>query len=35
MYSKDYGQFAAIGLLESFGMCKLDQVKDDWVMGWK
>lgn len=35
MYAKDYGQHAAIGLLESFGMCKLDQVKDDWVMGWK
>jgi len=35
MYSKDYGQFAAIELLESFGMVKLDQVKDDWIMGWK
>jgi len=35
MYSKDYGQFAAIELLESFGMTKLDQVKDDWIMGWK
>lgn len=34
MYSKDYGQFAAIALLESFGMTKLDQVKDDWIMGW-
>jgi FkbM family methyltransferase len=35
MYSKDYGQFAAIALLESFGMRKLDQVKDDWIMGWR
>lgn len=34
MYSKEYGQFAAIGLLESLGMKKLDQVKDDWIMGW-
>ena len=34
MYSQDYGQFAAIELLESFGMKKLDQVKDDWIMGW-
>lgn len=33
-YSKDYGQFAAIALLESWGMIKLDQVKDDWIMGW-
>lgn len=34
MYSKDYGQFAAIKLLESWGMVRLDQVKDDWIMGW-
>jgi FkbM family methyltransferase len=33
-YSKDYGQFAAIELLESWGMIKLDQVRDDWIMGW-
>jgi FkbM family methyltransferase len=33
-YSKDYGQFAAIALLESWGMVKLDQVRDDWIMGW-
>jgi FkbM family methyltransferase len=33
-YSKDYGQFAAIELLQSWGMIKLDQVKDDWIMGW-
>lgn len=33
-YSKEYGQFAAIELLESWGMIKLDQVKDDWIMGW-
>lgn len=35
MYSKDYGQFAAIGLLEDWGMIRLDQVKDDWIMGWQ
>jgi len=34
-YSKDYGQFAAIGLLQEWGMVKLDQVKDDWIMGWR
>jgi len=33
-YSKQYGQFAAIELLESWGMVKLDQVRDDWIMGW-
>ena len=33
-YSKDYGQFAAIALLESWGMTKLDQIRDDWIMGW-
>ena len=33
-YSKDYGQFAAIALLESWGMVKLDQIRDDWIMGW-
>ena len=34
MYSQDYGQFAAIDLLKSWGMQRLDQVKDDWIMGW-
>lgn len=34
-YSKDYGQFAAVTLLQEWGMIKLDQVKDDWIMGWK
>ena len=34
-YSKDYGQFAAIELLKSWGMIKLDQVRDDWIMGWQ
>lgn len=34
MYSKEYSQFAAIELLQSWGMIKLDQVKDDWIMGW-
>ena len=33
-YSKQYGQFAAIGLLKEWGMIKLDQVRDDWIMGW-
>lgn len=33
-YSKEYGQFAAVALLESWGMKKLAQVKDDWIMGW-
>jgi FkbM family methyltransferase len=33
-YSKEYGQFAAIELLQSWGMSRLDQVKDDWIMGW-
>ena len=33
-YSKEYGQFAAIALLESWGMVKLDQIRDDWIMGW-
>lgn len=35
MYSKDYGQYAAIGLLEDWGMIKLDKLKDDWIMGWR
>jgi len=34
-YSKDYGQFAAVALLQEWGMIKLDQVKDDWIMGWR
>ena len=34
-YSKDYGQFAAIDLLKDLGMVRLDQVKDDWIMGWR
>lgn len=33
-YSAEYGQHAAIELLKSWGMIKLDQVKDDWIMGW-
>lgn len=33
-YSSHYGQHAAVALLESWGMRKLDQVKDDWIMGW-
>jgi len=28
-------QHAAIDLLQSYGMTKLDQVKDDWIMGWQ
>jgi len=35
MYSKEYSQHAAIGLLQEWGMVKLDQVKDDWIMGWQ
>ena len=34
-YSKEYGQFAAIELLQSWGMDRLAQVKDDWIMGWR
>jgi FkbM family methyltransferase len=33
-YSKQYGQFAAVDLLKNWGMVKLDQVRDDWIMGW-
>lgn len=34
-YSDQYGQHAAIELLRSWGMVRLDQVKDDWIMGWQ
>jgi hypothetical protein len=34
-YSKQYGQFAAVTLLQEWGMVELDQVKDDWIMGWQ
>jgi FkbM family methyltransferase len=34
-YSKQYGQFAAVKLLQEWGMIKLDQVRDDWIMGWQ
>jgi hypothetical protein len=34
-YSSQYGQHAAIELMQSWGMVRLDQVKDDWIMGWK
>jgi FkbM family methyltransferase len=33
-YSKQYGQFAAVDLLKNWGMIKLDQIRDDWIMGW-
>jgi FkbM family methyltransferase len=33
-YSDQYGQFAAVDLLQQWGMRKLDQVKDDWILGW-
>lgn len=33
-YRADYGQHAAVALLQSWGMIKLDQIKDDWIMGW-
>ena len=34
-YSDQYGQHAAIELMKSWGMVRLDQVKDDWIMGWQ
>jgi FkbM family methyltransferase len=34
-YSKQYGQFAAVEVLQTWGMIKLDQVRDDWIMGWQ
>jgi FkbM family methyltransferase len=34
-YSRDYGQFAAVELLQGWGMTRLDQVRDDWIMGWQ
>jgi FkbM family methyltransferase len=34
-YSDQYGQLAAIELLQSWGLVRLDQVKDDWIMGYK
>lgn len=33
-YKDDYGQFAAVELLQSWGMRCLEKVKDDWIMGW-
>ena len=33
-YADQYGQHEAIALLQSWGMRRLDQVKDDWIMGW-
>lgn len=33
-YADQYGQHAAVDLLKSWGMVRLDQVKDDWIMGW-
>ena len=33
-YSDQYGQHAAIELMKTWGMVRLDQVKDDWIMGW-
>lgn len=27
-------QYAAVDLLQTFGMRRLDGVKDDWIMGW-
>jgi len=34
-YADQYGQHAAVELLKSWGMVRLDQVKDDWIMGWQ
>jgi FkbM family methyltransferase len=33
-YSDQYAQHAAIELMKTWGMVRLDQVKDDWIMGW-
>jgi len=33
-YSQQYGQFAAVDLLKSWGMIELAQVKHDWILGW-
>ena len=33
-YSQEYGQYAAVELLKSWGMRVVLQVKDDWIMGW-
>ena len=34
-YSDQYGQHAAIELMKTWGMVRLDQVKDDWIKGWQ
>ena len=34
-YSSQYGRYAAVELLKSWGMVRLNQVKDDWIMGWQ
>jgi len=34
-YSDQYAQHAAIELMKTWGMVRLDQVKDDWIMGLK
>lgn len=34
IYSDQYNQHAAVDLLQSWGMTRVDQVKDDWIMGW-
>lgn len=34
-YADQYGQHAAVKMLQSWGMVKLDQVKDDWILGWR
>jgi FkbM family methyltransferase len=33
-YSDQYGQHAAIELLQTWGMRCVNKVKDDWIMGW-
>lgn len=33
MYNQN--QHVAISLLQNLGMIRLDQVKDDWIMGWQ
>lgn len=34
-YSDQYSQHAAVDLMISWGMRRLDQIKDDWIMGWQ
>lgn len=33
-YREQYSQHAAVELLQSWGMVRVDQIKDDWIMKW-